>query len=57
MFLAKPGNQEDRREIADEIKKKEKKLSNRQKKKTAKKNKKKKRVSLFLIQIMQRVNL
>ncbi|XP_060593682.1 uncharacterized protein LOC132748150 [Ruditapes philippinarum] len=43
MFLAKPGNQADRREIADEIKKKDKKLSNRMRKKIAKKNKKKKR--------------
>ncbi|XP_060601989.1 uncharacterized protein LOC132755194 [Ruditapes philippinarum] len=43
MFLAKPGNQEDRRERADEINKKDKKLSNRMRKKIAKKNKKKKR--------------
>jgi hypothetical protein len=52
MFLAKPGNHEDRREIADEIKKKDKKLSNRMKKKIAKKNKKKKRVCLHLLQIL-----
>jgi hypothetical protein len=52
MFLAKPGNQEDRREIADKIKKRDKNLSNRMRKKMAKKNKKKKKVSLHLLQML-----
>jgi hypothetical protein len=47
MYLAKLGNREDRREMAEELRKKDKMLSKRQQKKTAKKSRKKKKVRVY----------